>query len=56
MKAITLLACPICDAVFMLDGDFFSNEGRIIRAATTAQTECEKCSQIAKVCGLSEVL
>lgn len=56
MKAITLMSCPFCDAVFMLDGDFFNNEGRIVRAATTPQTDCEKCSQVAEVCGLTEEL
>jgi len=56
MNAITLMSCPLCDAFFMLDGDFFSNEGRIVRAATTPQTDCKKCSQIAEVCGLTENL
>lgn len=56
MKAITLMSCSSCDAVFMLDGDFFANEGRIVRAAITPQTDCEKCMQIAEICGLTEEL
>jgi len=56
LKAITMLSCPSCDAVYMLYGEFIDNKGRIVRASTIPSDQCEKCSVIAGIVGLTENL
>ena len=56
MNSITMLKCPECDAVYILSGDFFENEGRILRASTTHANDCKRCAIIGAEIGLTENL
>jgi hypothetical protein len=51
MKGIMMMTCPSCAAVYYLHGDFGKDEGQIVRAADTPYEDCDKCSEISKVCG-----
>ena len=51
MKGIMMMTCPSCAALYYLHGDFGEDEGQIVRASDTPYENCDKCVEIAKVCG-----